>query len=132
MKKIALKLIQQYVAGWKQNNLRKITSCLTENCIVIESHGTTYNGIQDIEHWFALWLRAKSAVTKWDVLSFYCLDHEKTAFFEWDFSCISNGVKYNLPGISVVKFSGEKISFIHEYKMTHPAYTWQRDVLKSE
>lgn len=132
MKKIVLKLIRQYVDGWKQNNLQKITSCLTENCVVIESHGTTYNGIQDIERWFALWLKAKNVVTKWDILSFYCLNDEKTAFFEWGFSCVSGGKKYNFPGISIVRFADEKISFIHEYKMTNPAYVWQRDELRSE
>lgn len=132
MEKIAFNLIQQYINGWKENDLSKIISCLTENCVAIESHGATYHGKPDIERWFKFWLEVKSKVTKWDVLSFYFCEKEKTAFVEWDFSCISNDVKYVLPGISVVKFTDQKISFIHEYRMTHQAYEWERDNLKSE
>lgn len=125
-------LIQQYINGWKQNDLAMIISCLTENCTIIESHGPTYHGIADIENWFKFWLAANSQITKWDIVSFYFCEKKHTAFVEWDFSCISNQVEYNLPGISIVKFFAQKIAFIHEYRMTHPAYTWEKDALKSE
>ncbi len=45
----ARKLIQQYVDGWKENNLNKIISCLTSDCTVIESHGPTYYSVEDIK-----------------------------------------------------------------------------------
>ena len=75
---------------------------------------------------------AKSKITKWNILSFYFFDKEQTAFCEWDFECVSNDMTYALPGISIVKFKDEKITFIHEYRMTHSAYEWQGDELKSE
>ncbi|MBY0545528.1 MAG: nuclear transport factor 2 family protein [Gammaproteobacteria bacterium] len=125
-------LVQQYINGWKQNDLPMIISCLAENCVVIESHGPTYNGISNIENWFKFWLKAKSKVTKWDILSFYFYEEEQTAFVEWDFACISNNVEYSLPGISIIKFIEQKISFIHEYRMTHQAYVWEKNGLKSE
>jgi hypothetical protein len=109
-----------------------IISCLTEDCVVIESHGPTYHGVYDIEQWFKFWLEAKSKVTKWDILSFYFFVNKKTAFVEWDFTCSSNDVEYNLPGISIAWFIEKKISFIHEYRMTHKAYEWRKNELKSE
>ena len=128
----ALWLIQQYMDGWKQNNLEMIVSCLKENCIVIESHGPLYQGINDIEKWFQFWKEAKSKILKWAIISFVFCEKEKTAFCEWDFSCISNNTQYDLPGISVVKFSDEKISFIHEYRMTKAAYQWKGNKLNSD
>src|SRR3989338_5876426 len=93
IEKIAFNLIQQYIDGWKQNNLTIITS----------------------------WLAANSKITKWNILSFYFCNEKKTAFVEWDFSCISNNIEYLIPaGISVVRFVEQKIAFIHEYRMTHP------------
>jgi len=131
LEKNAFELVRQYISGWKQNDLHLITSCLAENCVVIESHGPVYNGIRDIEKWFKLWVEAKSAISKWDILSFTFNEKEQTAFCEWDFVCISNNTQYALSGISVVKFLNHKINFIHEYRMTKPAYKW-KDALKSE
>lgn len=132
LEKDAFNLIEQYVNGWKQNDLALIISCLTENCVVIESHGPTYHGIADIENWFEFWLKAKSRIIKWEILSFYFCEKEQTAFVEWNFVCISNNIEYTLPGMSVVKFTEQRIAFIHEYRMTHQAYAWAKDELKSE
>jgi hypothetical protein len=132
MEENTFNLVQQYINGWKKNDLPMIISCLTEDCVVIESHGPTYHGVSDIEQWFKFWTEAKSKVTKWDILSFYFCENKKIAFVEWDFACISNDIEYTLPGISVVQFIEEKIYFIHEYRMTHKAYEWEKNELKSE
>jgi hypothetical protein len=132
IEKITFNLVQQYINGWKQNDLPMIISCLTEDCVVIESHRPTYHGVSDIEQWFKFWLEANSKITKWDIHSFYFCENKKTAFVEWDFACISNDVEYKLPGISLVQFIEKKISFIHEYRMTHKAYEWGKNELKSE
>src|SRR5438105_6134310 len=102
-KKTAIDLVRQYIVGWKQNDLSMILSCLDEKCQIIESHGPIYTGIQDVKRWFHYWLEAKSKVAKWDLLSFYYRESENTVFVEWDFSCVSNGIEYALPGISVIK-----------------------------
>lgn len=132
MKRFNMELFQQYVNGWKQNHLPLILSCLAEDCIVIESHGPTYQGITDIKRWFEYWKEANSKIIKWDILSFCFFEQNETAYTEWDFSCVSNKQSYSFPGISLIKFTEEKISFIHEYRMTHQAYPWQRDALQSE
>lgn len=130
--KEAFELTQMYINGWKQNDLKMITSCLTENCIIIESHGPTYHGMRDIELWFKYWLEAKSIITRWNISSFTFCENQQTVFCEWDFACVSNNIEYALPGISIVKFSNKKIAFIHEYRMTRPAYEWRGDKLNSE
>jgi len=132
IKNESLALIQSYINGWKQNNIQLIASCLSENCIVIESHGPTYHGIQDISTWFKLWTEAKSTISKWDIQSFTFCEQEQTAFCEWDFACRSNNTRYAFPGISILKFTNHKISFIHEYRMTAPAFDWDRAKLISE
>ena len=50
---------------------------------------------------------------------------KKTAFVEWDFSCISNEVTHAFVGISIFKIAEQKICFIHEYRMTQPAFEWE-------
>ncbi len=79
-----------------------------------------------------LYPSSESEILKWNITSFVFCEKKQTAFCEWDFDCISNNTKYTLPGISVIKFSDHKISFIQEYRMTHPPYEWQGDELKSE
>lgn len=132
VKEIAFDLVQRYITGWKENDLTIILSCLTNDCVIIESHGPTYCGIADIECWFQFWLAANSTVTQWDIRSFNFCEPQTTAYVEWDFTCISNNVEHTLRGISVIRFSEKKIAFIHEYRMTHLAYPWTKDQLKSE
>lgn len=128
----AFNLIQTYINGWKQNDLPMIISALAESCVVIESHGPTYQGITEIKNWFKFWLEANSKIIHWDIISFYFCEQQATAVVEWDFSCVSNEINYALPGISIIKFTEEKISSIHEYRMTHTPYAWEKDRLKSE
>jgi ketosteroid isomerase-like protein len=130
--KTALQLVQRYMDGWRKNNLETITSCLINDCIVIESHGPTYHGIAEMARWFELWMEADSQINRWDVRSFYFCEKEQTAFFEWDFACVSNKVEYAFPGMSLIKCKNEKIAFIHEYRMTSPAYPWLKETLQSE
>ncbi len=45
---------------------------------------------------------------------------------------ISNGHQYKFSGCSIYKMNRNKISFIQEYRMTRPAYSWREDILVSE
>lgn len=128
----ALELVSQYINGWKSNNLLEILTSLDDNCQIIESHGTTYYDKQDIKDWFKFWVKAESHIKKWETLSFYYLENENTAFFEWDFLCTSNHIDYPIIGISKIQFKNNKILSIHEYRMTKSAYKWNKDSLNSE
>ena len=128
----AFALIEKYIAGWKQNDFDSIASSLHSDCTIIESHGPVYYGINDIKLWHDLWLVAGSKVLKWDIITYYFCDKEITAFIEWDFECISYNVKYALPGVSIIKFSEGRIVYIHEYRMTKPAFDWDKKKLVSD
>ncbi|MBI2029782.1 nuclear transport factor 2 family protein [Candidatus Gottesmanbacteria bacterium] len=117
-KKTKRKLINNYVDGWKRNNLELIVSTLSQDCIIIESHGPMYKGVNEIKSWVKEWIEAGSYVTKWGITSFYFI--KDIAFFEWNFKCLLSGNKHELDGISIVKFKNNKISYIREYRTTKP------------
>jgi ketosteroid isomerase-like protein len=128
----AFRLTQQYINGWKENDLAQIIASLADDCTVIESHGPTYQGIAAVERWFELWLAANSHVKKWDITSFHFCEQQQVAFCEWDFACVSHNEEYALLGISIIKFSDHKINTLHEYRMTHAAYSWKGERLQSD
>jgi ketosteroid isomerase-like protein len=132
MKKEVQNLFRQYVDGWRENNIEKIVSSLDDNCIIIESHGPTYRGIEQVRKWFQYWTQENGRVIRWIINSFYFLEKENIAFFEWDFACNVAGKDHELFGISIVKLSGDKISFLHEYRMTKAPYEWSAIQLNSE
>lgn len=118
-------LVDTYVNGWHENNIDQILATLSNDCVVIESHGTTYRGKKQVQHWFEEWLKQNGRVLKWDILSFYETSPGSAVFFEWDFTCKVMGKTHHLPGVSLVRFRGNKINFIHEYRMTRQAYDFE-------
>lgn len=109
------KLIEQYLNGWREGDIQRITKILTKACIIIESHGPKYKGIKEIIKWIEDWNKNKNKINMWHITSFY--QTENTAIFEWKFSCTVNGKLHNIDGISIAKIKNNKISFLREYKM---------------
>jgi hypothetical protein len=133
MHNTARRLIEQYMEGWKENSKETILEVLSPTCTIIESHGPTYKGVENVSGWIDLWVKEKARVLQWDITSFLYKDDERTAWYEWDFTCIVGGKKHKLLGASLVKFENEKIVFIHEYRMTKNPYEWSVDqLLQSE
>jgi uncharacterized protein (TIGR02246 family) len=116
----ARQLVEAYVDGWRGNDSRKIVSSLSPDCIVIESHGPTFLGIEAIRQWVENWIAEGSRVDRWDITSFHFL--EDAAAFEWDFECIAKGQHYHIEGVSIVEFSEGKISAMREYRRTESPY----------
>lgn len=110
----AKKLVQQYVSDWKKGDLRKITEILTDNCIIIESHGPKYKGLKEIIQWIKKWNKEKSKVNTWNITSFY--QTKNIAVFEWKFLCTVDGKIHNIDGISIAKIKNNKISYLREYR----------------
>lgn len=130
MELLARELIQRYVDGWKENNVGKITKPLAKDCIIIESHGSTYRGIEQVKQWVDFWIKDNGKVIRWEITSFYFVKKERVALFEWDFACTAGGKNHALFGISIVRFTKNKITFIHEYRMTKNPYNWDVSELK--
>lgn len=119
----ARQLVQQYVQGWKENNPALILSTLAPDCLIIESHGPTYRGIDHVKQWVDVWFSHGGIVNQWDITSFHFGD--LTATFEWNFDCTVEGERYAFAGASVVHFNDERITSIREYRMTDPPYDWE-------
>ena len=119
----ASELFSLYVEGWKEKNINKIITSIDKDCVIIESHGPTYYGCEQIHRWVHEWFDVNSIVIKWDIISFH-YDSE-VGFCEWDFTCIVNEQEYNFLGASIVKYKNNKIAYLHEYRMTAKSYDWE-------
>jgi hypothetical protein len=116
------KIILQYIDGWKESNITKILSSLSDNCIIIESHGPMYEGRDKVKKWAEQWL-LNGKVIKWDVKSEYVVDN--TIIFEWVFQYSSKGKAEIIDGITVAKFKKNKINYLREYKTTKPVFDFK-------
>ncbi len=119
--KQARKLVEDYNSGWVDGDGSKILSTLSADCIIIESHGPTYHNTDEVKQWMGEWF-ATGKVDKWDIKTFFFIDD--TVFFEWSFACTIDSKTSSIEGVSIVKFKGNKINFIHEYRMTKPAFDY--------
>lgn len=120
---LAKQLIRRYVDGWREGDATKILDTVTEDCVVVESHGPTYHGKDQIARWVDTWFGAGGEVLVWEIRSLEVLD--ETGFFEWSFGCKWLGERYDFDGASVVRFRDEKIALLREYATTAPLYDWE-------
>jgi hypothetical protein len=120
----AYDLINAYIEGWKINDPAQIIATLAPDCVIIESHGPTYRGLDVATRWIESWLGGGNTVDRWDIASF-CFDEvEQVAIFEWGFECKADGVHYEIDGISIAEFEDGRIVGLREYRMTEPPYEW--------
>jgi hypothetical protein len=113
-------LIEAYIEGWLTRDKVKIVNTLSPDIEIIESHGPVYRGIKKVEAWVDSWIAEGNAITDWHITSYYTI--EDTVFFEWSFECVVKGELHALDGMSIVKFTDNKISYIREYKTTKPLF----------
>lgn len=119
--KTARKLVDDYVEGWVNGDIARILKSLSKDCFIIESHGPTYHGTEEVKKWTDEWY-SDGKVDKWDINAFFFAND--TAFFEWSFTCTINSKTDSIDGASIVKFTEDKIHHIHEYRMTKPAFDY--------
>lgn len=115
-------LVRSYVEGWKRADRDAILRCLAPQCVVIESHGPTYQGIPQVSRWIDSWLEPGNKVTRWDITSLYIAG--ETCFFEWDFECIFEGKAGGFEGASIARRDNGQLGYLREYAMTAPRYEW--------
>jgi hypothetical protein len=120
----AHQLVIAYVEGWKTGTPSQIIDTLAPDCVIVESHGPTYRGLEIDTRWIEEGLGGGNTVDRWDIASF-CFDEvEQTAAFEWAFECTADGVRYEIDGMSIVQFEDGKIIGLREYRMTEKANEW--------
>lgn len=117
-------LLVTYIEGWKSGNQEKILSPLTEDCLIIESHGPTYRGKEKIKQWITYWNQTGGQIKKWDLYSFYSLKNE--LFAEWfvDLFYDYGRAHEAFQGLTIAHVSQGKISCLKEYRMTADPYEW--------
>jgi SnoaL-like domain len=108
-------MVRLYVEGWKEGNRAKILGSLDPACVIIESDGLTYRGVEKIGRWIDTWLGDGNEVNRWDITSLYVTG--EICFFEWVFECTFDGTRAGFEGASVVRFRNGKIVSLREYGM---------------
>jgi uncharacterized protein (DUF488 family) len=68
-------LFREYVAGWLLNEPQRVLNVLDPHCVVIESHGPKYDGVNQIERWINDWIDRGHSIITWNIQSGY-FDHE--------------------------------------------------------
>jgi uncharacterized protein (TIGR02246 family) len=119
---VASRLIRSYVEGWKAADSRRILDTLQPDCVVVESHGTTYRGREQVERWIESWLAEGNTVDRWDITSLLALND--ACAFEWVFSCTVARTRHSFEGASFARLNAGRIAFLREYRMTEPHHEW--------
>lgn len=115
-------VMQSYINGWKLSNSRRILATLSSDCVIIESHGPTYRGLETVRQWIDEWTKS-NRVEKWEITSFYsCGD---MIFCEWHFVYNNQSSKEEFDGVTIARIRNGKIESLREYRMTAPPYEWR-------
>ena len=116
-----IELFQQTIDAWLNKDIKKLLIVLSEDILWTEYFGAQYQGKAEIEKWFCQWNNpVENKVKSWTVDKYY-VDNE-TALFTWTFRCFYEGKEGILDGISLVKFSGNKICEIQEFEQKHEKF----------
>ncbi len=118
---IKSELFQQTIDAWLTKDINKLLSVLSADIIYTECYGAQYQGKAEIEKWFCQWNNpVENQVKSWSVDKSY-VDNE-TCFFTWTFHYVYKGEENIFDGISLVKFSGNKICQIQEFEQKHEKF----------
>ncbi|MCA2391055.1 MULTISPECIES: nuclear transport factor 2 family protein [Lactococcus] len=116
-----IELFQQTIDAWLNKDLQKLLTALSDDIIYTECYGAQYQGKMEIEKWFRQWNNpVENKVKSWFVNKSY-VDNE-TGFFTWTFHYVYKGEENIFDGISLVKFSGNKICEIQEFEQKHEKF----------
>ena len=116
-----IELFQQTIDAWLNKDLEKLLNVLSEDILCTEYFGAQYQGKAEIEKWFCQWNNpVENKVKSWTVDKYYV--DNGTALFTWTFRCFYEGKEGILDGISLVKFSGNKICEIQEFEQKHEKF----------
>ena len=117
------RIVQRYVAGWKNANESEILDTLAEDCIIIESHGPTYRGKKIVKKWIEDWHKQRNFVEKRNITSFHACG--ELVVFEWVFAYKrGKTIREAFEGVSLAKIKNNKIFELREYRATQFSFMW--------
>ncbi len=117
-------MLHRYIDGWKKKNEREILEPLSDDCLIIESHGPMYQGKENVRKWIADWFEKGNHIEKWEIKTFYlCSGHFVS---EWIFAYQNPEVREEFEGITIAKVENGKISALREYRSTASPFFWKQ------
>jgi SnoaL-like protein len=117
-------LLLRYMDGWKKKSESDILEPISDDCLIIESHGPMYSGKETVKKWIADWFGKGNRIEKWEMKSFYlCGDH---FISEWIFAYRNNEIREEFEGITIAKMKDGKIAELREYRSTAFPFSWKR------
>lgn len=112
--------IRLWFEMWLKKEDLGILDLFTRDAVYIESWGPEYHGAEKIRHWFSEW-NTRGTVLQWDIRQFFHKGGSTVA--EWYFkNKMLDGRVESFDGMSLVKWSGEKISFLQEFGCNENRY----------
>jgi ketosteroid isomerase-like protein len=111
-----------YIDAWERHDISGVLGTLTPDCVVIESYGPVYRGVDRVEEWMRAWFAAGGVVRRWNVTDHAVLGDLVVA--EWTFACVWKGEDCLFDGATVARLSGGRIRHLREYATTAPLYDW--------
>jgi hypothetical protein len=117
------RLVRAYFDGWLASDRDATLATLDAGCVVIESYGPVYRGIDQVARWIDGWLSTGNRATRWDITAFDATDD--ACFVEWDFACVHEGEPGGFEGATIARRVGRKPAYLREDAITAPRYDWQ-------
>lgn len=115
-------LLHDYIDGWRRHDIPAVLSTLADDCVVIESYGPVYRGLERVEQWMTSWFAAGGRVHDWRITSSGSTGDLIVA--EWEFTCTWQHEVSSFPGMTVARPQGGRIAYLREYATTAGLYDW--------
>ncbi len=105
--------IRLWFEMWLKKEDLGLLNLFTRDAVYIESWGPEYRGAEKIRHWFNEW-NTRGTVLQWDIRQFFHKADMTVA--EWYFkNNLLDGRVEAFDGISLVRWSGERICLLQEF-----------------
>jgi ketosteroid isomerase-like protein len=109
-------LLKAYAGGWLASDVEAVLALVTDDVVVVESHGPTYRGAGALREWLENWVEAADVVHRWDLGPILEASDGTMAAAEWEFACTAAGRHYEILGASVVEAADGRLTRITEYR----------------
>ncbi|WP_049573629.1 nuclear transport factor 2 family protein [Streptomyces sp. SBT349] len=119
-----MSVLRRYIDAWARHDVAGVLSTLTDDCVVVESHGPVYRGHDRVRAWMRAWFGAGGTVDSWEITSQASAGEVLVA--EWVFSCTWEGKPATFDGATVAVLDARRgrIARLREYATTAPLYEW--------
>lgn len=105
--------VQQYFESWIAKDDTFMKEHFADDIVYSECYGPEYKEKQQCLQWFKDW-NEKGSVLEWRIKSYY--EIQNSCVVEWYFKCDYEGKVDGFDGVSIIEWTGDKISSIKEFQ----------------